>query len=52
VQQYRHAIAVVDELLGSHRRTELSARGRAIDDAESTNYALAVIERALASEVQ
>jgi predicted ATPase/class 3 adenylate cyclase len=48
VQQHEHAVEVLSAALDPPRRTELLAEGRAMDDAESTDYAVAVIKRILA----
>ena len=48
--EYERAVVILDDQLGRQRRTALNARGRAMDETEGTDYALAAIERALASE--
>ncbi len=48
VEQYALATALLEEHLGPRRRTELNNRGRAMDATESTDFALAIIEHAIA----
>jgi predicted ATPase len=49
-EQYQHALAILDERLGPQRRTELNAHGYAMNETEATDYALAAIDHAIASE--
>ena len=49
-REYERAVALVDDELGLQQRTELNARGRAMDETQATEYALVAIERALASQ--
>jgi predicted ATPase/class 3 adenylate cyclase len=47
--EYQRAVALLDDHLGPQRRTELNAHGRAMDETEGTDYALAAIEHTLGS---
>ena len=49
-REYERAAALLDDELGLQHRTELNARGRAMDETQPTDYALVAIERALASQ--
>jgi predicted ATPase/class 3 adenylate cyclase len=48
-EMYRRATVLLDDRLGPDRRAALNARGRAMDETESTDFALATIERVLAA---
>jgi hypothetical protein len=50
IEQYQHGIEILDDRLGPQRRTELNARGYAMNETEATDYALAAIDHAIASE--
>jgi predicted ATPase len=48
-REFERAVAIIDEHLGPQRRTELNARGRALDETDATEYALTAIGLALES---